>query len=165
MKNLKVLLVAITAASALGAASTAFAAAPTSGDMSVSATLTSACEVQTSGSIDFGSVVALASTGDQAVSNATGLTVACSNGLSPSLYSATDRNMLNGADQLPFDLCVADCTGSNGMGASSDAATPIDITTDGSLHAVPLYARIKAADFKGLPAGAYSKTVTINVLY
>ncbi|MFC5499315.1 spore coat protein U domain-containing protein [Caenimonas terrae] len=166
MKNFKLLVGSMLAAGAMGGASLAHAATTVGGDMIVSATLTSACEVSASGGIAFGSVTALASTGDKAASNATGFTVACSSDMSPKIYSTTTRAMLNGANSLPFELCLgASCSGSNDVPLTQGTAAALSITKDGSMQAVPLSAKILAADFKALPAGAYAQTVTINVDY
>jgi spore coat protein U-like protein len=163
MLNFRMLVVAMTAAAALGGASIAQATILPN-NMDVTATLQSACEVSNSGTIAFGNVVALASTGDQSVSNATGFKVACSTGLTPYIFSATSRVMTSGANTLAFDLCLTACTGSNGLavGATTDA---LSITQNGSLQSVPLYARILAANFKGKPAGDYTQTVVISVEY
>jgi spore coat protein U-like protein len=163
MTNFRILAGVLAAAAALGGASVAQATIlPT--NMDVTATLTSACEVSSSGTIAFGNVVALASSGDKLASNTTGFKVACSAGLTPYIFSATTRVMDSGANTLAFDLCLAECTGTNGLavGATTDA---LSITQDGSLHPVELHARITAANFKAKPAGAYAKTVVISVEY
>lgn len=141
-------------------------AATVSGGMDVQTTLTSACEVSASGLIDFGSIVALASTGNQNAANTTGFNVACSSDLSPKIYSTSTRAMVNGSNSLPFELCLgASCTGSNSLATTQGAADTLSITQNGSLQAVPLSAKILAADFKALPALTYLSTVTINVDY
>lgn len=160
---------AAAAVAALMSGATAFAdtAATVSGNVTVQATLTPACEVSSAGAtIDFGSIVALASTGNKDGNSGSGFQVACSTGLSPKIYSTTARVMDDGqAHSLPFDLCLAECTGSNGLAATEAGADTLAITQDGDLKTVTLYGRVQAADFKALPAGSYSKTVTVSVDY
>lgn len=167
MMKFKMLVGSMLAVGAMGGASIAHAVPATvGGDMVVSASLTSACEVAASGSIAFGSVVALASTGDKSANNTSGFTVACSSDMSPTIYSTTARAMANGGNSLPFALCLgSSCSGANDLAATQGAANALTITKDGSMQAVALSGKILAADFKALPAGAYSQTVTINVDY
>lgn len=163
MLTFKVVVVALAAAAVMGGASVAQATIlPT--NMDVTATLISACEVSSSGTIAFGTVGTLESTGDKLASNTTGFRVACSAGLSPYIFSATARVMESGANTLAFDLCLTACTGTNGLavGATTDALV---INQDGSLHPVELHARITAANFKASPPGVYAKTVVISVEY
>jgi spore coat protein U-like protein len=166
MMKFKMLVGSMLAAGAMGAVSLAHAATTANGSMDVSATLTSACEVSATGAaIDLGSVVALASTAAKEVSNASDFKVACTSGLSPVIYSTTTRAMSDGTHSLPFALCLGgSCTGSNPL-ASTSTGDALPTAVDGSLHPVALTAKIVPADFKTLPAGAYTATVTINVDY
>ncbi len=160
----------ISALAAAGLASMAFsshAATTVGGSVEVQTTLTAACEISASGAaIDFGSVVALASSGNQAANSGSGFQVACSTGLTPTIYSATTREMDNGGGQtLAFNLCLSACTGSNDLASAAESADTLAITQNGSLQAVALHGRILATAFKALPAGSYAKTVTVNVDY
>lgn len=162
----------LSAASALAAAlaavafSAPVAAATVNGSVNVETQLTAACEVSAAGAaIDFSSVVALASSGNQAANSGSGFQVACSTGLSPTIYSTTTREMTDGTNNLPFNLCLAACNGSNDLAATQEGADTLSITQNGSLQTVTLHGRILASNFKGLPAGTYSKSVTINVDY
>jgi spore coat protein U-like protein len=156
-----------SAAGLLFAAASASAAATTvNGSVTVQTTLTAACEVSAAGAkIDFGPVVALESTGDKAGDSSEGFQVACSTGLSPQIYSTSDRVMTSGANNLAFDLCLSACNGSNALATTQLGADTLTIIQDGSLKPVTLHGRIKAANFKSLPAGSYTTTVTVSVDY
>ena len=149
------------------AAMEAGAVTTVTGDVTVQTTLTSACEVSSGGTIDFGQVVALASTATPTADSGSTFQVACSNGLTPKLYSASARSMDDGAaHQLPFDICLSACDGSNALSTTAaGATTPTPWTSDGTLQDVKLHGRLLAANFGGLPAGNYSKTVVISVDY
>lgn len=140
-------------------------AAEATGDVIVSATLSNACEVSApSAAIDFGTFAALSSTGDKSANSGSTFQVACSTSATPTIYSASTRSMTSGASSLPFNLCLASCTGSNDL-ATTSAGDPLTITQDGTLQTVTLYGRTLATNFAGLPAGAYSQTVTVAVVY
>lgn len=167
MMKFKMLVGSMLAAGAMGGVSVAHATATTvTGDMTVQTTLTSACEVSASGTIDFNSVIALASSGDKSANNTSGFTVACSSDLSPKIYSTTARAMSDGTHSLPFQLCLGgSCSGSNDLATAQTGANSLSLTQNGSMQAVALSAKILAADFKALPAGSYTKAVTISVDY
>ena len=160
-------LVQVLAVAGLASAfATGATAGTTTGDITVSTTLVSACEVTTSSAaIAFGSVTALLSSGNKAANSGSGFSVACSSDLSPKIYSDTARTMTDGTNNLDFDLCLAACDGSNGLGADSGSANTLSITQNGSPQPVALHGRITAANFKALPAGAYTKIVTVSVDY
>jgi hypothetical protein len=142
-------------------------AATGTGNVTVQTTLTSACEVSAAAAtIDFGSVVTLASSGNKTADSGSTFQVACSSDLSPKIYSTTARAMTDGGvNSLPFDLCLAACTGSNSLPSAQGSAEALSMVQDGTLQPVKLYGSLLASDFKGLPAGSYSKIVTINVDY
>lgn len=158
---------AIAAGVACSMAAVPASAGTGTGDVTVKTTLTSACEVSAAtAAIDFGAVVALASSGNKTGDSGSSFQVACSSDLSPKIYSTSARVMDDGAAHtLPFDLCTAACNGSNSLPATQGAASALTITQDGTLQPVKLYGAVQASDFQALPAGAYSKTVTINVDY
>lgn len=152
---------------AVAAFSTQAAVTTVSGSVNVQTTLTAACEVSASGAaIDFGSVVALASSGNKTANSGSGFQVACSTGLTPTIYSTTTREMDDGAGHtLAFNLCLSACSGSNDLAATQEGADSLSITQDGTLKTVALHGRILATNFQALPAGSYSKSVTVNVDY
>lgn len=57
-----------------------------------------------------------------------------------------------------------DAAGLVDLPAVPGASAP-DITLDGTLQDVPLYARILAADLQGLPSGTYTQPLTVTVDY
>lgn len=164
MYKSKAILGAVAAALLLVATGTT--ATDVTGTVNVSATLTSACEVSASGAaISFGSIAALASTGDKEANSGSSFKVACSSSVSSvKYYSGTSRTLLKDSDSIVFDLCTAACNGSNSLDTASPGQT-LAITKDGSLQNVPLYGKISASAFAGKPAGAYSQTVTVTVSY
>lgn len=157
----KVGLVALALASV--AISGSAVAETVSSTMTVDATLTTGCEVSATSAIHFGSFVALASTGDQTKDSGSSFQVACSNSAFPKLYAVGTREMVNGANVLPFNLSLT-------AGAETDdlalvTGTALEITQNGSLQNVTIYGKTLAANFKGLPSGAYTTTVAMTVDY
>ena len=138
-------------------------AVTTASTMTVDATLTTGCEVTATSAIHFGSFVALASTGDKTADSGSTFQVACSNSAAPKLYAVGTRQMVNGANVLPFNLSLTE-------GAEADnlplvTGTALAITQNGSLQNVTIYGKTLAANFKGLPSGAYTTTVAMTVEY
>lgn len=144
--------------------SAAFAAEDTS-TLTVSATLTTACEVSAASAISFGSFAALASSGDRTANSGSTFQVACSADALPTIYASGDRIMLNGTAELPFNLSLASGAAADDLPVDSASATALTVTQDGDLHDVVLYAKTFAADFKSLPSGAYTTDVTVAVVY
>lgn len=161
----KLNLLAIALVSAFGA-STAMAVEDTS-TLTVSATLTSACEVSATSAISFGNVVALASTtANTAANSGSTFQVACSVSESPTIYASGTREMINGTDVIPFTLSVVSSGGAELPSTSGTAAAlPGSFVQDGDLHNVTLYSTIDAADFKSLPSVAYTTDLTVAVVY
>jgi spore coat protein U-like protein len=154
---------ALAMAAALGC-TVAFAAEDTS-TLTVSANLTTACEVSAASAIDFGSFAALASTGDRTANSGSTFQVACSADAEPTIYASGNRIMLNGAAELPFNLSLTSGAAADDLPSDSGSATALAVTQDGDLHNVVLYAKTFAADFKSLPSGAYTTDVTVAVVY
>jgi hypothetical protein len=162
--NSKALAVALAAAGMVSATGVAMAAnAP--GNVVVSATLTSGCEV-VDGAIGFGSLVALASTGDKTADSGVTFKVACSSDVTPTIASTTTRSMTDGAGTphlLPFNLSLTPGAAADDLASTTPAA--LTITQDGTLQTVTLYAKILASNFAALPAGIYSNTMVVDVAY
>jgi hypothetical protein len=143
-------------------------AATAHGNLVVSATLASGCEVQ-AGTISFGSIVTLASSGNQIADSGTTFKVACSSDVSPTIASTTTRSMTDGAPTpslLPFNLSMTAGAASNDLASTTPAA--LSITQNGALQTVTLYAKVLASNFTGvnaLPAGVYSNTMVVDVAY
>jgi len=132
------------------------------GNVVVSATLTQACEV-TAGTIGFGSIAAIYSTADKEAFS-TDFSVACSTGTSPKIYTDSVRAMTRTAGgSLAFVL--SDSTGGADLPTNSTNAIAFTGTKNGTLQNFPLYARVLAANFRGLPVGDYSGTVAVTVAY
>jgi hypothetical protein len=165
--NSKALAVALAAAGMVSATGVATAAS-TSGNLTVSATLASGCEVQ-AGVIGFGSIVALASSGDKTADSGNTFKVACSNDVTPTIASTTTRSMTDGAGTphfLPFNLSMTAGAAADDMASTTPAA--LTITQDGTLQTVTLYAKVLASNFSGanaLPSGIYSNIMVVDVAY
>lgn len=142
------------------------AAAAADSTMTVSATLTSGCIVSSASAIGFGSFTALAVTGDKTADSGSTFQVACSNSATPTISSATTRQMANGSNVLPFSLSVVSAGGTD-LSAVSTAGSSLPGTyvQDGDLHDVVIYAKTLASNFKSLPSGAYTADMTVSVTY
>ena len=146
------------------------AAGTVSGNVNVSATLNSACEVSASGgAISFGGITNLLSAGDKTANSGSTFQVACSSDMSPTIYSTTARVMDDGATGvLPFNLSLTSGAASNDLPTAQVDGVALSITKDGTLKTVTLYAKVLASNFTGAnaqPGGAYSKVVTVSVDY
>jgi spore coat protein U-like protein len=161
--NLNVL-ARLAAAATMASAVSAASATNVQGNVTVNATLTAGCEVQ-GGAIAFGSFLALASAGDKIADTGTTFKIACTSGVTPTISSATTREMTDGTGILPFQLSL-----SAGAAADDFPTTPgaFTFTSDGTLRTVAIYGKVLAANFTGvkaLPAGGYSKLVVVDVDY
>lgn len=131
-------------------------------------TLTSACEVSPSSTIEFGSKVALASVSAATASTGSSFQVACSaDATPPSIFAAATREMKKGGagTGIPFNLSLT-------SGADSDDL-PVDLgskvslgalTQDGAFHDVVIYGKAPNT-WAALPSGAYTGTVLVSVSY
>ena len=122
------------------------------------------CTVATGATLNFGAIVALASTPDQLTQSGSSFWVNCSADVSnaPSLYSTTPW-ALHAADQtLPFQLSLNNfltLLPTNGPGAA------LPIVANGSNQVVTIYARLLATQFRALPAGDYTGVVSVSIDY
>jgi spore coat protein U-like protein len=123
------------------------------------------CTIASGATLSFGAVVALASTGDVTTNSGTSLWVNCNSDVTaaPALYSATPRTLVSGGNSLPFALSAVSPGGAELPAASAGA--PLAIARDGTNHTVTLYGRIAASDFRMLPAGAYSRAISLTLEY
>ena len=124
------------------------------------------CTVASSGTLIFQGIVALASTGNQTTDSGQSLRMRCDSGVNGVLrvYSGTQRVMRSGANILPFNLSL----NSGAAGDDLPLAPPgaqLNLIPDGQDHAVIMYAKIFAQDFKALPGGFYSASTTLTVEY
>lgn len=166
--NKKSLLGALVAAG-LTMASTGVYAATSSGNSTVTATVTNTCSVSAS-TLSFGSIAALNTTADVTGDTAGSLSVACTTGTTtPKIYSTTARTMSNGAttpSTLAFNLSQTAGAATNDLPATAIAAVAMTgYTANGAAIVVPIYGRIPSASFAGKPAGSYTATIVISVDY
>jgi hypothetical protein len=124
------------------------------------------CTVAAGGILVFQGVIALASTGNQTTDSGQSFKVKCDSGVAGTLrlYSATQRVMRNSSYSLPFNLSLTSGAPSDDLPRTSPG-TQINITRDGFDHPVTLYAKIFTEDFKSLPGGLYSSSITLTVEY
>jgi spore coat protein U-like protein len=80
------------------------------------------------------------------------------------MYSATPRVMKNSAYGLPFNLSLNSGATSDDLSANSPG-TQFDIIRDGQPRQLTLYARILAQNFRSLPGGVYSTSITLTLEY
>ncbi len=155
----------LVAAAVMASAASMASAGATTGDLVVGATLTAGCEVQ-AGSIGFGNIIALASSGDKTADSGSTFKVACTSGVTPTIATSTTRSMTDGTGFLPFQLSLS-------AGAAADdfpSTTPgnLTLTQDGTLQTITIYAKVLSANFTGanaLIAGTYTQTVVVDVAY
>ncbi|HVZ45629.1 MAG TPA: spore coat protein U domain-containing protein [Ramlibacter sp.] len=123
------------------------------------------CSVSTNARLDFGTVIALESTGDRTTDSAGSFWINCNSEVTaaPRLYSGTARVMQYGAMSLPFRLSLV-APGAGDLPAATPGA-PLAFPRDGTNQTVTLYGAIRAADFKALPPGLYSTSVSLTVEY
>lgn len=133
--------------------------------MSLPAQALPSCTVASGGVLSFGAVVPLASTGNVGSNSGASFWINCSSDVTsvPAIHSATARVMASGGASLPFSLS-AQSPGGQALPASAPGH-PLAIALDGSNQVVTLHGLIRAADFAGLPAGAYSQVISVTVEY
>jgi spore coat protein U-like protein len=123
------------------------------------------CTVSGSALLSFGTVVALASTGDVSSDTGNSFWLNCNAEVSaaPSIYSSSERVMTSGGSSLPFALSLV-APGSTPLPMSAPG-TALGIVRNGTNQSVPLYGRIRAANFKSLPPGLYSTSIVLTIEY
>ncbi|MES2941086.1 MAG: spore coat protein U domain-containing protein [Pseudomonadota bacterium] len=123
------------------------------------------CMVGSGAQLAFGTVVALASSPDATSDTGAGFWVNCNAEVAsaPLLYSDTSRTMGSAGGNLPFTLSLAAPGGLQLPTASP--GTALAIVRNGTNQTVTLYGKIRSVDFRALPAGVYSTTVTLTLEY
>jgi spore coat protein U-like protein len=123
------------------------------------------CTVATGATLSFGAVVALASTGDVTTNSGSSFWVNCTADVTaaPSLYSATQRTLTSGGNNLPFALSAVTPGGAELPTASPGA--PLGFTRDGTPQIVTLHGRMVASNFRALPAGSYARAIVLTLEY
>ena len=139
-------------------------AATQTGNLTVSAVLTSACSVSTAPAINFASFSTLAGA-DQTADTGTSLQIACSAGLTPVMYATGTRTMVNagGLSPIAFNLSLTAGAAANDLAIAIGPATSFGLTQDGAAHAVVLYARVPLANFAAMAAGTYTTAAPLVV--
>jgi spore coat protein U-like protein len=157
------LLAAAVASIALSRAAGAAAVAVT-GNLTVSATLTSACSVSTAPVISFASFSTLAGV-DQTADTGTSLQVACSAGLTPVMFASGTRTLVDtgGIHPIAFNLSLTSGAIADDLAIAIGPAISFGLTQDGAAHAVVLYARLPVANFAAKPAGTYATAIPLVV--
>jgi spore coat protein U-like protein len=124
------------------------------------------CTVAQGGVLAFPGVVALASSGNQTTDSGQSFKVSCDSSVVGilRLYSATPRIMSNGGYSLPFNLSMLNGASSNDLSMVAPG-TEVNIPRDGQAQTVTLYAKIFAQNFRSLPAGLYSTSITLTLEY
>jgi spore coat protein U-like protein len=139
-------------------------AATQTGNLTVSAVLTSGCSVSPTPAISFGSFATLAGV-DQIADSGTSLQIACSSGLTPVLYVTGARTMVDagGLNPIAFNLSLTAGAVANDLAIAIGPATSFGLTQDGAPHAVLLYARAPLANFASKTAGTYATAAPLVV--
>lgn len=129
------------------------------------ASATPQCTVASEATMDFGVVVALASTGDVATDSGASFWINCTSDVSssPSIFSSTVRSMSSGAAVLPFRLSMVSPGGADLP--TTSPGTAVGIARNGTNQVVVLFGKIRAGDFRSLQPGLYSNHVTVTIEY
>jgi len=151
----------ITLAVLLAVASGAATAATVSNTMTVTATITQSCTLSPTSTLSFGDLVA---GGSDVTATSSGVSLLCTKGSSPKIYSASDRKIINGTEEIPFNLSLTSGASADDLPTTAPTETNLPTTT-GEAQVIPIYGRIPAANYLTKTAGAYSGTVVLNVDY
>jgi len=124
-----------------------------------------ACTVASTATLAFGTVTALASTGDVTANTGATFFVNCTADVTttPTLYSASTRTLVSGADSIVFSLSLVSPGGTELP--TAPPGTTLRITKDGTHQTVPLFGRIRAANFSSLHPGSYTRAIMLTVEY
>jgi spore coat protein U-like protein len=123
------------------------------------------CSVATGAQLVFGTVVALERTGDQTTDSASSFWINCNSEVTaaPQLYSPGPRVMQSGAQRLPFKLSLV--SPNAGDLPTGSPGTALSFPRNGANQTVTLYGKILASDFKALPGGFYSSSISLTIEY
>lgn len=159
----KVSVVAVALASVVmcGAA----VAAQSDSTLTIDATLTSACAVSPTATIDFGTFSTLDNV-DKTADSGSSFTVACSANMTPTVFATGTRTITGPGGAIAFNLSLTAGAASDDLAVDGAPGTTLVITQDGAVQVVPLYARLAMANFKSKLPGAYTTSaVTVSVQY
>lgn len=123
------------------------------------------CSVATGAQLNFGAVVALASTPDQTTDSGGTFWINCNSEVAsaPQLFSSSPRFMSAGSQQLAFSLSLVFAGG--GDLPAGPPGTALGFVRNGTNQNVTLYGKIRSADFKSLPGGVYSTSIILTIEY
>jgi hypothetical protein len=124
------------------------------------------CTVAAGATLVFPPVVALASGGNPSTDSGQSFKISCDASVVSTLrlYSASPRVMTSSIYNLPFNLSLNSGAFSDDL-ATGSPGTPLNITRDGQGQTVTLYAKILAQNFRSLPGGFYSASLTLTLEY
>ncbi len=123
------------------------------------------CTVAANATLSFGTIVALAGSGDVTANSGTSLWVSCTSDVAaaPSLYSGTPRVLVSGGNSLPFALSAI-APGGAELPTASPGAT-LGILRNGTQQTVTLYGKVAANNFRALPSGSYATLISLTIEY
>jgi hypothetical protein len=128
--------------------------------------LAQSCTVTQGATLFFPPVVALDSGSNQTTDSGQSFKISCdASVVTPlRLYSASPRAMSNSSHYLPFKLSLNSGAVSDDLATSSPGSL-FNIARDGQAQTLTLYARILSRDFRSLPGGFYSASLTLTLEY
>lgn len=143
-------------------------AAEVTDTLTANLTLTSACEVSPTSTIEFGSKVALASVSAATASSGSTFQVACSaDATAPKIYAAATRTMKKGGSGtgIAFNLSLTAGAAADDLPSTAVGAVSVgEFTQDGAFHDVVIYGKAPNS-WAALPSGDYTGTVLLTVVY
>lgn len=143
-------------------------AAEVTDTLTANLTLTSACEVSPTSTIDFGSKVALASVTAATANSGSTFQVACSaDATAPKIYAAVTRTMKKGGTGtgIAFNLSLTSGAAADDLPSEVGSAISVGtLTQDGAFHDVVIYGKAPNS-WAALPSGDYTGTVLLTVTY
>jgi len=165
--NKKTRLVALVAALGTISSASVFAATE-SGTMTVSATLVGGCTVSDA-TLAFGDISALLTSADATGDTAGSLSIACSSGTTPVIYTTSPRTLTGSGtalgNSMAFNLSQTAGAATDNLPAIATGEAITGFTANGDAQVVPIYGRVLAANFGDKLVGPYSATITISVDY
>jgi spore coat protein U-like protein len=134
------------------------------GNLTVSVTLENSCTVSEA-TMDFTNTAALLSTGDQITDTGSTLKVACTTGISPTIWSSSPRYLVSGPNSIPFNLSQESGAALDDLPTAAPGEAITGYIADGTEKVVPLFGKILALNFGDEPASVYTANITVSVSY
>ena len=153
----------ITLAVLLAMASGSIMAATANNTMTVRATLSQSCTLSSTSSMDFPS---LSAGGGDVTATSSGVTLLCTKGTTPKIYSSSARIITNSTttEDIPFNLSLTSGASSDDLPTSAPSSSNLPTPTGTSME-IPIYGKILSTNYVGKTAGTYNGTVVLNVDY